>query len=83
MPRFSPISASEIPELGRQRKLKVDRLAAYIEALRQAPAALRVDLEPGDNARGVAIRMQAAARRLGRRVKTRNLGGTLYVSWVS
>jgi hypothetical protein len=83
MPRFSAMKASDIPASGRQRKPKVDRLAAYVEALQEAPDALRVDLEPGDNARGVAIRLQAAARRLGRRVKTKNIGGTLYVTRVS
>lgn len=82
MPRFAPIKTADIPVTGRQRKPKVDRLAAYVEALQDAEA-LRVDLDPADNARGVAIRMQAAARRLGRRVKTRNIGGVLYVSRVS
>ena len=82
MPRFSAIKTSDIPVTGRQRKPKVDRLAVYVEALQQADA-LRVELEPGDNARGVAIRLQAAARRLGRRVKTKNIGGTLYVTRVS
>ncbi len=83
MPRFSAIKSADIPVTGRQRKPKVDRLATYVDALRQAPDALRVELDPADNARGVAIRLQAAARRLGHRVKTRNIGGILYVTRVA